>query len=117
VELRVDGRRAYRGTTCLLSFYVSRHMGGRLSYPAPTEAGAPRMGISLLADVDVVRRLVLLGRAAKSALPGPPATHLWWASTAGCAVGQPTLLEMDGEVVQAGEVPVRLVPEVLRVCA
>jgi hypothetical protein len=134
VDLRVDGRLVYGGTTCLLGFYVNRHIGGRLSYPAPTvrspegesprppfgghlDGGAPRMGISLLSDVSVGRRLFLLGRAATEALPGPPQTLLWWAHTAECLVHQPTLLEMDGEVVHAREVRVHLVPKVLRVCA
>jgi hypothetical protein len=123
VELWVDGRPAYTGATCLLSFYVNRHIGGQLSYPAPSRPsadgypGEARMGISLLADVDVARRLYLLGRAATTELPGPPQTLLWWAGTARCSVPGPTLLEMDGEVVRAQELRVRLAAKALRVCA
>jgi hypothetical protein len=75
------------------------------------------MGISLLGDVPLARRLYLLGCAATRELPGPPQTLLWWARTARCIVRHPTLLELDGEVTQAREVRVRLLAGVLRVCA
>ena len=117
VTLSVDGRPAYEGMTCLLGFYVNRHIGGGLSYPNSVDPGSPYMGISLLANVTVLRRVYLLGRAARGALPGPPHTLLWRALTSRCVLERPVLLEMDGEVTRAREIHVRLVPRALRVCA
>jgi len=117
VKLSIDGAGAYDGQTCLLGFYVNRHMGGRLRYPRGAGVVSPGMGVSLLPGVGILRRAHLLVAAAGNGLPGPPRTLLWCARTCRCTCERPTPLEMDGEVTDTREVRIRLVPGALRVCA
>lgn len=117
VDLSVDGRPAYAGTTCFVGFYINRHIAGSLTYADEAGVGSARMGVLVLPDVGLLRRIYLLARAARRALGTSPQALVRQAVTSRCRAGQPALLEMDGEVTRVREMHVRFVPRALRVCA
>jgi diacylglycerol kinase family enzyme len=116
VTLHIDGALAYEGEACLIGFYLSRHFAGSLKYPTVADGAGSKMGVVVLPKVTRGKCLQLLARAVGAGLPGPPETQLWTAGECRVSCEEPQPMEMDGEVVRAGTVTVRLVASTVRVC-
>lgn len=111
-----QARELFAGRALLAGAYLNRHFAGGLTYGGSIDPCSPAMGITVLPELGLVRRLAVLHAASSpTGLPAPPAA-CWQGEDCSIILDEPGPMEMDGEVMTAREIRVRLVREALRMC-
>jgi diacylglycerol kinase (ATP) len=99
-----------------LSVVINPHFSGNLRYDFAVDGRSDRFGVALCEGMGVAGRLRTLGSLAEGRFHGLPRTRSWTAAEVRISTALPTPLEMDGEVVLARDIRVRLLREKVRVC-
>jgi diacylglycerol kinase (ATP) len=111
-----QARELFAGRALLAGAYVNRHFAGGLTYGGTIDPCSPAMGITVLPELGLVRRLAVLHTtSSRTGMPAPPAA-CWQGDDCSIILDEPGLAEMDGEVMTAREIRVRLVRGALRMC-
>ncbi len=98
------------------SVVINPHFSGNLRYDFAVDGRSDRFGVALCDGMGVAGRLLTLSSLAGGRFHGLARTRSWSAGKVGVSTALPTDFEMDGEVVRARRVHIRLLREEVRVC-
>ena len=99
-----------------LSIIINPHFTGNLSYDCGDYAGRDAFGIALCENMGAVERLRTLSSLTRGRFKGLPKTRFWESPAVDIEPDLPTPLELDGEVVLARKMRIRLLKGALKTC-
>ncbi len=117
VRLVIDGREELRTEVTNLGVIINPHFSGNLSYDFDSFERGDRFGVALGEGMGFTERLRTLAALANGRFSGLPKTRTWRACSVDIEPEVPTPLELDGEVVLARAIRIRLLQDAVKVCA
>lgn len=99
-----------------LSVIINPHFTGTLSYDCGDYSREDVFGVALCENMGAAERLRTLMSLAKARFKGLPKTRFWESSAVDIETADSTPLEMDGEVVLARKMRIRLLKGALKTC-
>jgi len=99
-----------------LSIIINPHFTGNLSYDCGDFSRRDDFGIALCERMGMVERFRTLSALTKGRFKGLPKTRFWESPAVDLDPAFPTPLEMDGEVVLARRIQIRLLKGAVKTC-
>jgi diacylglycerol kinase family enzyme len=99
-----------------LSVIINPHFTGSLSYDCGDYSRRDAFGIALCEDMGAVERFRTLSSMARGRFRGLPKTRFWESAAVDIEPAFPSPLELDGEVVLARRIQIRLLKGALKTC-
>jgi len=116
-RLVIDDREELQTDITNLGVVINPHFSGNLSYDFDGFERGDCFGVALGEGMGFAERLRTLAALANGRFSGLPKTRTWRARRVDIYPQAPTPLELDGEVVLAREIHVRLRQNAVKVCA
>ncbi len=99
-----------------LSVIINPHFTGNLSYDCGDFSRRDEFGIALCEKMGTAERFRTLSSLTKGRFKGLPKTRFWQSPAVDLDPAFPTPLEMDGEVVLARRIQIRLLKGAVKAC-
>jgi diacylglycerol kinase family enzyme len=115
VRISVGGNSLETEATTL-SVIINPHFTGNLSYDCGDFSRRDEFGIALCEKMGTAERFRTLSSLTKGRFNGLPKTRFWESPAVDLDPAFPTPLEMDGEVVLARRIQIRLLKGAVKVC-